>query len=106
MSDDILLQRASIYLRERIQEALRLSVDDLCKMLRITKCANTAHATDCQRYAEALIFDYIRERGRPTYSPDARECPKLDDIACMIARKAAYKAMREIERLSESENEQ
>lgn len=100
MTDDVLLIRARAYLRERIREALQLAENDVTKMLRITKAAGTDHAFDCSQLAVALIYDVVKDRGRPQRTTSGSlgisDCQSFDEIARSIADNAAKAALAAI----------
>lgn len=100
MTEDVLFARARGYLRERVFEALKHAEGDLAHMLQITKAAGTDSTYDCQRYAVALLYDVVTERGRPLQtqsgSISCSACPSFDEVARNIASNAAKAAIAAI----------
>lgn len=96
-TDDVLLIRARSFLRDRIRLALEVAQNDVCRFLRESNAANTDHAFDLSRFADALIYDVVKEKGRPQYtrsgSISCDQCPSFDEIARNLANHAAKAAL-------------
>ena len=89
---DLLIQRAKQFLRQRVQKAHQLAESDLTTWLRNTKSAGTDYAYECCLIAEALLYDYVHERGRPRTGDGGigiTNVRSTEDVARSIANIAA-----------------